>query len=386
LNLILKDFTGIYFLSMQNVASIAAHDGLLAALAFNSTSSMLATASERGTVVRVFSIPEGDKLIEFRRGLARCASICSLSFSLDSRFLVAASNTETVHVFMLDTSSPRSNEQISCDGNISRGSESDLNSASNSAGRYAGDTVGTGGGGDFGAVDPSQAGWTGGLMSWAGGVLKAGAAYLPHQVSEVFSQDRAFAFAHIPLSTSSPLYPQPVSAHVGAGRQPVDVPDTHYVANGEGPPTGSVIGLKKVAAITCHQNQYRLLVASLDGLLHIFSVDPLHGGEAVLLKTHNLLTPSSINVQSASSTANPLSEERNRQNATADGVRPTSSQERRSFAAVCGDNAVTGQDLIAAELLDVRGKPVLDASDFPAFPEASAQSIPSKKSSRKPHY
>lgn len=35
-----------------------------------------------------------------------------------------------------------------------------------------------------------------------------------------------------------------------------------------------------------HQNQYRLLVASLDGLLHIFSVDPLHGGEAVLLKTH----------------------------------------------------------------------------------------------------
>lgn len=146
--------------------------------------------------------------------------------------------------------SSRSNEQISCDGNISRGSESDLNSASNSAGRYAGDTVGTGGGGDFGAVDPSQAGWTGGLMSWAGGVLKAGAAYLPHQVSEVFSQDRAFAFAHIPLSTSSPLYPQPVSAHVGAGRQPVDVPDTHYVANGEGPPTGSVIGLKKVAAIT----------------------------------------------------------------------------------------------------------------------------------------
>jgi autophagy-related protein 18 len=81
---------------------IPAHDGPLAALSFNSSGTKLATASEKGTVIRVFSVTDGAKLFEFRRGVKRCVSIYSLAFSPDSLFLSASSNTETVHIFKLE--------------------------------------------------------------------------------------------------------------------------------------------------------------------------------------------------------------------------------------------------------------------------------------------
>lgn len=87
---------------LKNKILIPAHDNPLAALAFNQQSTMLASASEKGTVIRVHSIDDGQCLYEFRRGYARCVDIYSLSFSLDSLFLAASSSTETVHIFKLD--------------------------------------------------------------------------------------------------------------------------------------------------------------------------------------------------------------------------------------------------------------------------------------------
>lgn len=87
---------------LKNKILIPAHDNPLAALAFNQQSTMLASASEKGTVIRVHNIDEGVCLYEFRRGYARCVDIYSLSFSLDSLFLAASSSTETVHIFKLD--------------------------------------------------------------------------------------------------------------------------------------------------------------------------------------------------------------------------------------------------------------------------------------------
>ncbi|XP_056390624.1 WD repeat domain phosphoinositide-interacting protein 2 isoform X2 [Hyla sarda] len=82
---------------------IPAHNSPLAALAFDASGTKLATASEKGTVIRVFSIPEGQKLFELRRGMKRCVTIFSLAFSMDGTFLSASSNTETVHIFKLET-------------------------------------------------------------------------------------------------------------------------------------------------------------------------------------------------------------------------------------------------------------------------------------------
>ncbi|KOB73057.1 putative WD repeat domain phosphoinositide-interacting protein [Operophtera brumata] len=60
---------------------ISAHDAPLAALAWSMCGRKLATASERGTVIRVFSVPQRVKLHEFRRGVKRCVTIACLAFS-----------------------------------------------------------------------------------------------------------------------------------------------------------------------------------------------------------------------------------------------------------------------------------------------------------------
>ncbi|XP_054104895.1 WD repeat domain phosphoinositide-interacting protein 2 isoform X8 [Callithrix jacchus] len=58
-------------INLRAANMIPAHDSPLAALAFDASGTKLATASEKGTVIRVFSIPEGQKLFEFRRGVKR---------------------------------------------------------------------------------------------------------------------------------------------------------------------------------------------------------------------------------------------------------------------------------------------------------------------------
>jgi autophagy-related protein 18 len=90
---------------------IPAHEAPLAALTFNPGGTRLATASERGTVIRVFSVDDGARLIEFRRGVKRCATVYCLSFSQDSHYLVLSSNTETIHVFRFDEEQQQQQEQ-----------------------------------------------------------------------------------------------------------------------------------------------------------------------------------------------------------------------------------------------------------------------------------
>ena len=92
---------------------IPAHDSPLAAMAFSYSGQQLATASERGTVIRVFNVADGSRLWEFRRGVKRCVAISSLAFSPDATFLCCSSNTETVHVFRLDQpDSPRQRYEL----------------------------------------------------------------------------------------------------------------------------------------------------------------------------------------------------------------------------------------------------------------------------------
>lgn len=87
---------------LKNKILIPAHDNPLVAIVFDQKGELLASASEKGTVIRVHNVDDGQCLYEFRRGYARCVDIYSLSFSLDSQFLAASSSTETVHIFKLD--------------------------------------------------------------------------------------------------------------------------------------------------------------------------------------------------------------------------------------------------------------------------------------------
>ncbi|KAJ8251736.1 hypothetical protein GJAV_G00224580 [Gymnothorax javanicus] len=190
--------------NLNTVTMIQAHDSPLAAITFNASGTKLASASERGTVIRVFSIPEGHRLLEFRRGMKRYVSISSLSFSPDNQFLCASSNTETVHIFKLEQPVPRF----------------PVRSGEDSAPTWS---------------------------AYMGKVFSAASSYLPTQVSDMMNQDRAFATVRL-----------------------------------------DVFGQRNVCALATIQKLPRLLVASSDGQLCIYNLDPHEGGECVLVKKHRL--------------------------------------------------------------------------------------------------
>lgn len=201
--------------NLHAVTMIPAHDSPLAALAFDPSGTKIATASEKGTVIRVFTIPEGTKLFEFRRGVKRCVSIGCLTFSADSLFLCASSNTETVHIFKLEhpKDSARPTEEPS--------------------------------------------GW----MGYLGKALMTPASYLPTQVTDVFTQGRAFAQVKLPFSQ-----------------------------------------LKNVCAIAMLPKP-RVLIAAADGYLYMYNLDPSDGGDCTLLKQHRLDGQQDPNVPVVSSEA-----------------------------------------------------------------------------------
>lgn len=85
----------------NRVAFIAAHESALAALAVLPNGALIATASARGTLVRVWDAQEGHLVREVRRGADR-AEIYGLAFRPDGRDLAAWSDKGTVHVFSLE--------------------------------------------------------------------------------------------------------------------------------------------------------------------------------------------------------------------------------------------------------------------------------------------
>ncbi|CAO2836711.1 unnamed protein product [Amaranthus hypochondriacus] len=79
---------------------IMAHDSRIASMALTLDGRLVATASSKGTLVRVFNTLDGSLLQEVRRGTDR-AEIQSLAFSSNARWLAASSDRGTIHVFNL---------------------------------------------------------------------------------------------------------------------------------------------------------------------------------------------------------------------------------------------------------------------------------------------
>ncbi|XP_042395429.1 autophagy-related protein 18a-like [Zingiber officinale] len=79
---------------------IMAHDSRIACFALSQDGRLIATASSKGTLVRIFSTVDGTLIQEVRRGADR-AEIYSLAFSSDMQWLAVSSDKGTVHVFSL---------------------------------------------------------------------------------------------------------------------------------------------------------------------------------------------------------------------------------------------------------------------------------------------
>ncbi|XVF21927.1 hypothetical protein REPUB_Repub12eG0131100 [Reevesia pubescens] len=79
---------------------IMAHDSRIACFALTQDGQLLATASTKGTLVRIYNTLDGSLLQEVRRGADR-AEIYSLAFSSNAQWLAVSSDKGTVHVFSL---------------------------------------------------------------------------------------------------------------------------------------------------------------------------------------------------------------------------------------------------------------------------------------------
>ncbi|KAK4216783.1 SVP1-like protein 2 [Rhypophila decipiens] len=81
-----------------NVKIIPAHSSAVRAIQFSPDGDLLATASEMGTLIRVFATSNCARLVELRRGIDP-ATIFSLAFSPSGTQLACTSDKSTLHIF-----------------------------------------------------------------------------------------------------------------------------------------------------------------------------------------------------------------------------------------------------------------------------------------------
>ncbi|CAL5872057.1 uncharacterized protein PFLUO_LOCUS6314 [Penicillium psychrofluorescens] len=87
-------------LETGNISIIPAHSSPLRAMALSPDGEALATASEVGTLIRIFATANCTKLAELRRGVDH-AVIFSLAFSPSNTLLAVTSDKSTLHIFDL---------------------------------------------------------------------------------------------------------------------------------------------------------------------------------------------------------------------------------------------------------------------------------------------
>ncbi|EOA25111.1 hypothetical protein CARUB_v10018419mg [Capsella rubella] len=85
---------------LNMVQIINAHDSNIACMTMTLDGLLLATASIKGTLIRIFNTMDGTRLQEVRRGVDR-ADIYSIALSPNVQWLAVSSDKGTVHIFSL---------------------------------------------------------------------------------------------------------------------------------------------------------------------------------------------------------------------------------------------------------------------------------------------
>jgi WD repeat-containing protein 45 len=89
---------GIKNITKDTINKIKVHDSEIQIISINSKGTLFATASQKGTLIRVFDTKDGTKVREFRRGSFN-AYIYMISFSDDDSYLICSSVSGTIHIF-----------------------------------------------------------------------------------------------------------------------------------------------------------------------------------------------------------------------------------------------------------------------------------------------
>ncbi|KAG2003728.1 autophagy-type protein 18 [Coprinopsis cinerea AmutBmut pab1-1] len=250
-------------LTVSNV--IQAHKSPISHLAINSTGTLLATTSEKGTVVRVWSIPGAEKLYQFRRG-TREAKIYSMNFNVVSSLLAVSSANGTVHIFKLGKQGSSSNADSKSLTSTSGGRKSPPDSLDGRESINTNNSEVVGGYEAFAADKKERA--SGGASSFlkkkglgvAKSLTSSVGGYLPNSITEIWEPVRDFASLRLPSA--------------GSGG-------------------GSVRSVVALSGTMPH-----VMVISSEGYFYLYSIDLENGGECALLKQYSLLD--SVDVDPAS--------------------------------------------------------------------------------------
>lgn len=236
-------------IKLEAINVVEAHKSPLSCIAFNNDGTKLATASDKGTIIRVFSVPDAGKLYQFRRG-SMPARIFSMAFNIASTLLCVSSATETVHIFKLaprTLQSPPSSptKHSSHSRSMSHGSDfsaegetaedEDSPEASSLAARKPNGTF-------MGLLRRTSQGMSGQLATRFG-------EYLPKSVAEMWEPSRDFAWIRLPkpaAGTSS---------------------------------TSTIVAMSSTSP--------QIMVVTSEGNFYVFSIDLAKGGEGMLMKQYS---------------------------------------------------------------------------------------------------
>lgn len=228
----------------QTVANVVqAHKAPVAFLSINASGTLLATASDKGTVIRVWSIPGAEKLYQFRRG-TRETKIYSMNFNVVGTLLAVSSAHDTVHIFKLTPGG--------------KGGRSASTSSSNNGATSPSPSIES--------RDGGVQGLEGGYEAFIDGKKKSGVAstltrrslhltknitssvggYLPNTLTEMWEPQRDFAWLRLPTS-----------------------------------------GSRCVVALSGTMPQ--VMIVSSDGYFYSYNIDLDNGGECSLMKQYSLL-------------------------------------------------------------------------------------------------
>ena len=84
----------------EKKGEIPAHNSRLACISINKEGTILATASDKGTLIRIFTINDNQKITEFRRGSSNVEMNCII-FDPNNKFIGCSSNVGTIHIFSI---------------------------------------------------------------------------------------------------------------------------------------------------------------------------------------------------------------------------------------------------------------------------------------------
>ncbi|KAI1825178.1 protein-vacuolar targeting protein Atg18 [Xylaria intraflava] len=263
-------------LTLKVVNVVEAHRSPLSCIALNNEGTLLATASETGTIIRVFSVPKGQKLYQFRRGTYP-STIYSMSFNMASSLLCVSSTSDTVHIFRLQPQRPGANAPTS-DTQVAEASRADRWSQSNNdetrndspgsaqdSSRSEGTDVVSSPANNASANNRKQSGSFSGILRRSSQIMGRSVAgvvgnYLPQSVTEMWEPLRDFAYIKIPKSSGA----VPRQGTSGAAQQ-----------------------LRSVVAMSSSSPQ--VMVVTSDGGFYVFNIDMEHGGEGYLVKRFSVL-------------------------------------------------------------------------------------------------